>query len=209
MKSKIPSMVYFIPIKPSKPLPDTPASPRGIVKSLSSSLPFFCYLPVSHSPGWSLTYWEVPVSLKSCSPSGCCFLLVWPLFPLSCLCHHYQKTSHLQNVTLLLSAVSQNHCCKLLELIKTVVLLLTTMPPPCISHFLAASPPLQLSTAHCWNRFLANTLPFPVLQALPCMHLAVPQSLVELHHSLVSALASAAVLVLSFQIFLCYSTDVL
>lgn len=43
---------------------------------------------------------------------------------------------------------------------QTMVLPPTTAPPlQCISHFLAASLPLQLSTAHCWNRFLANILP--------------------------------------------------
>lgn len=112
----------------------------------------------------TLTY-RSPCFSEVLLPSGC-FLLLWPP-PISPSyvsdCHHYQKTHHLQNVTLLFSAVSQAHR-KSLELTGLWSCSPPPCPPPrCLSHFLAAALPLQLSTAHCWNHFLANTLSFPAL----------------------------------------------
>lgn len=136
-------------------------------------------------------------------PSGC-FLLLWPP-PISPSyvsdCHHYQKTRHLQNVTLLFSAVSQAHR-KSLELTG----LWSCSPPPC--------PPLGVLVTS-WLLLSLSSSPQPIVGIIswqtlfPSQHFGPslcapgsPSSLRELHRCLAAALASAAVSVPRFQLSL-------
>lgn len=145
----------------------------------------------------------VPVFLGSCSPqavSSYAGLLSSPSYVSDC--HHYQKTPHLQNVTLLCSAVSQAHR-KSLELIRTVVLLPTTVPPPL--GVLVTS----------WLLLSLSSYPQPIVGIIswqtlfPSQHFGPslcapgsPSSLRELHCCLATALALAAVSVPPFQLSL-------
>lgn len=119
---------------------------------------------------------EVPVSLRSCSPEGC-FLPAWPSLLLGflslCLSPLPENTGTSECHPALLCSLP-SPLSKLLELIKTVVLLSPTTPP--FSVLVTSWLPVSLSSSPqpLLDSFPGKLFPFPVLLALPCVHLAVP-----------------------------------